>query len=168
MDQYDKLLISLLNLHSSDVSSIHSACDDSGHLSVFVTLARKKVSCPFCGCGSCLSKGFYSRNISVPHRAFENISVFLKVPRYKCPNKHSFSDSYTMSPANSKVSYDSIMSVMELLKDPRMTFSSVASLTGLSESTIVRIFDKHCYCSFVNVCQILHALPLCAACSFSI
>ncbi|MCI9293369.1 MAG: hypothetical protein HFF02_08765 [Erysipelotrichaceae bacterium] len=42
MDQYDKLLISLLNLHSSDVCSIHSACDDNDHFSVFVTLARKK------------------------------------------------------------------------------------------------------------------------------
>ncbi len=52
-----------------------------------------------------------------------------------------------MSPANSKVSYDSIMSVMELLKDPKMTFSSVASFTGLSESTIVCIFDKHCHIS---------------------
>ena len=145
MDHNDKLLISLLNLHSSDVNSIHSACDDTGHLSVFVTLARKKVSCPFCGSDSCLSKGFYSRNISIPHRAFENISVSLKVPRYKCPNTHSFSDSYTISPANSKVSYDSIMTVMNLLKDPKMTFSSVASFTGLSESTIVRIFDKHCH-----------------------
>ncbi len=145
MDQYDKLLISLLNLHSSDVCSIHSACDDNDHFSVFVTLARKKVSCPYCGCNSCLSNGYYSRNISIPHHAFKNTSVFLKVPRYKCPNKHSFSNSYTMSPANSKVSYDSIMSVMELLKDPKMTFSSVASFTGLSESTIVRIFDKHCH-----------------------
>ena len=50
-----------------------------------------------------------------------------------------------MAPANSKVSFDSIIMVMELLKDPKMTFSSVASLTNLSESTIVRIFDKHCH-----------------------
>lgn len=145
MDQNDKLLISLLNLHSSDVSSFHSACDDTSHLSIFVSLARKKISCPFCGCDSCRSNGYYSRNISIPHHAFKNISVFLKVPRYKCPNKHSFSDSYTMAPTNSKVSYDSIITVMDLLKDPKMTFSSVASFTGLSESTIVRIFDKHCH-----------------------
>lgn len=50
-----------------------------------------------------------------------------------------------MAPTNSKVSYDSIITVMDLLKDPKMTFSSVASFTGLSESTIVRIFDKHCH-----------------------
>ena len=58
MDQNDKLLISLLNLHSSDVSSIHSACDDTSHLSTFVSLARKKISCPFCGCDSCRSNGY--------------------------------------------------------------------------------------------------------------
>ena len=50
-----------------------------------------------------------------------------------------------MAPTNSKVSYDSIITVMDLLKDPKMTFSSVASFTGLSKSTIVRIFDKHCH-----------------------
>ena len=48
-----------------------------------------------------------------------------------------------MAPTNSKVSYDSIITVMDLLKDPKMTFSSVASFTGLSESTIVRIFDGY-------------------------
>lgn len=42
MDQNDKLLISLLNLHSSDVSSIHSACDDTTHLSVLLLLLERK------------------------------------------------------------------------------------------------------------------------------
>ena len=155
MDQNDKLLVSLLNLHSSDVCSIHSVADESSHLSIFVTLTRRNLSCPFCGHNSCLSKGFYSRNISVPHRSFENISVFLKVPRYKCPNGHSFSDSHTMAPANSKVSYDSIIMIMELLKNPKMTFSSVATLTGLSESTIVRIFDKHCHIPRISFPEVI-------------
>lgn len=145
MDHTDQLLISLLNLHTSDVSFIHSATDASGHLSIFVTLSRKKLNCPICHSINCLSNGFYSRSLSIPHRAFENTSVFLKVPRYKCPNGHNFSDSYAMAPPRSKVSYDSISHVMELLKDPKMTFSSVASLTGLSESSVVRIFDKHCF-----------------------
>lgn len=155
MDHNDKILISLLNLRPSDVSSILSAKDDSGHLSIFLTLARKHLSCPFCASNFCLSKGFYSRNISIPHHAFENISVFLKVPRYQCPQGHSFSNSYTIAPANSKVSYDSIMTIMELLKDPKMTFSSVSTLTGLSQSTIVRIFDRHCHIPHLSFPEVI-------------
>ena len=144
MDHNDKLLISLLNLSYDSVESIHSTSDDSNHLSIFVTLARRNMNCPFCGNVKLLSNGFYRRKISIPHRAFENVSVCLKVPRYKCSCGHSFSDSYAMAPACSKVSYDMISTVMELLKDPRMTFSAVAAQTKLSETTVSRIFDRHC------------------------
>lgn len=144
MDHNDKLLISLLNLSYDSVESIHSTSDDSNHLSIFVTLARRNMNCPFCGNVKLLSNGFYRRKISIPHRAFENVSVCLKVPRYKCSCGHSFSDSYAMAPACSKVSYDMISTVMELLKDPRMTFSAVAAQTRLSETTVSRIFDRHC------------------------
>ena len=47
-------------------------------------------------------------------------------------------------PANSKVSFDSIRLIMELLQNPKMTFSSVAAQTSLSESTVIRAFDKYC------------------------
>lgn len=144
MDHTEKILISLLNLTPSSIESIHSSVDESNRLSIFITFARRKINCPFCGASHLLSKGFYSRNVSVPNRAFENISVSLKVPRYKCSCGHNFSDSYSMSPFNSKVSFDSIHVIMDLLQNPRMTFSSVASQTGLSESTVTRIFDKYC------------------------
>lgn len=144
MDYTERILISLLNLTPNSIESIHSSVDESNHLSIFITLSRRKLKCPYCGDSSPLSKGFYSRNISVPNRAFENVSVSLKVPRYKCSCGHNFSDSYSMSPINSKVSFDSIHIIMDLLQNPRMTFSSVASQTGLSESTVTRIFDKYC------------------------
>lgn len=144
MDQFEKLLPSLLNLHHSDVASFHHSTDDSGHLSIFVTLNRRLSSCPYCASNKILSNGFYKRKIVVSHRLFSDIDVFLKVPRYKCFNHHSFSDSFSMAPANSKVSYDSIITVMKLLLDPKMTFISVANLTHLSKSTVIRIFDHHC------------------------
>ena len=144
MNQLELLLLSLLNLHTQDIESIHSCLNSENHLSIFLTLARKKKTCPICGSSS-LSNGFYSKQLSIPHRAFSHSSVFIKVPRYKCPNHHSFSDSFALAPPHSKVSFDSISLVMELLKDPKMTFSSVAQLASLSESTVVRIFDKHCH-----------------------
>ncbi len=144
MDHTEKILISLLNLSPNSVESIHSSTHESNHLSIFVTLARREMDCPYCGNSALLSKGFYTRSVSVPNRAFEDISVSLKVPRYKCSCGHNISDSYAMSPANSKVSFDSIRLIMELLQNPKMTFSSVAAQTSLSESTVVRTFDKYC------------------------
>ncbi len=58
MDHNDKLLISLLNLSPGSVESIHSSTDESNHLSIFVTLARRKMDCPYCGNSALLSKGF--------------------------------------------------------------------------------------------------------------
>ena len=63
MDHNDKLLISLLNLSYDSVESIHSTSDDSNHLSIFVTLARRNMNCPFCGNVKLLSNGFYRRKI---------------------------------------------------------------------------------------------------------
>ena len=102
MDHTERILVSLLNLSPNSVESIHSSTDESNHLSISVTLARRKMDCPYCGNSALLSKDFYTRSVSVPNRAFEDISVSLKVPRYKCSCGHNISDSYAMSPANSK------------------------------------------------------------------
>lgn len=74
MDYTEKILISLLNLTPSSIESIHSSVDESDHLSIFITLARRKIKCPFCGNSRSLSKGFYSRNVSVPNR---HLKMFL-------------------------------------------------------------------------------------------
>ena len=34
---------------------------------------------------------------------------------------------------------------MELLKSPHMTFKEAAQLTGISVSSVIRIFDEHCH-----------------------
>ena len=52
-----------------------------------------------------------------------------------------------MNPSGYSVSYDIICRVMNLLKNPEMTFKRCADLTGVSETTVVRIFDKHCHIS---------------------
>lgn len=41
MDHTEKILISLLNLSPGSVESIHSSTDESNHLFIFVTLARR-------------------------------------------------------------------------------------------------------------------------------
>ena len=73
MDQFEKLLPSLLNLHHSDVVSFHHSTDDSGHLSIYVTLNRRLSSCPYCGSNKVLSNGFY--NDTVNEKNTKNVNL---------------------------------------------------------------------------------------------
>ena len=50
-----------------------------------------------------------------------------------------------MAPADHSVSYATLMTLMKLLLNPKMTFKSAARLTHLSESTVTRLFDKYCH-----------------------
>lgn len=56
---------------------------------------------------------------------------------------HDVSDLKNLSPSNKKISYATIINVMEMLKSPRCTFIDAAKANGISSSSVVRIFDKH-------------------------
>ena len=145
MENIEKIILSLLNLSSKDVESITSTNMDD-HLNLYVTVSSHLKMCPYCHSEKIKSKGYYPRKISVPERVLRNLDVYLKVKRFQCFNcGHSFSDSKHMAPKNKTVSYATILQVMELLKSPSMTFKEVAALSGVSVSTVVRIFDKNCH-----------------------
>lgn len=64
-----------------------------------------------------------------------------QICRYLWPEcKHSFSDTFNISPSYKTISYSSIMKIMELLKKTNLTFKNVSELTVISESSVTRIF----------------------------
>lgn len=139
MENTIDIICSFLNLRESDISSFHITED-----SVFITLRNSLSCCPFCGSKSFRSKGYYSRTVSVPNTAVSSYTVNLKVNRLQCSDcQHSFSDSKMISPGNHLYSYATINQLMQLLISPHMTFSEAARLCGMSETTAVRLFDKH-------------------------
>lgn len=146
LNQSDYLLLNLLNLRSDEIESIRSSSiDGSNYLSV--TIAQPSdYTCPICDCPDTVSKGYYSKHPKLANEAFRNVSITVKVPRRYCPScHHSSSYGKHLTPVNHTVSYDVILKVMKLLQRPDMTFVRVAELTGVSETTVVRIFDKHCH-----------------------
>lgn len=150
----DQLLATSLNLKESEIKEVLSTTDQNGKHCFYVFLARsKKAFCDLCGsCTDVVSNGYYCRKAIVSDQAFDGSDVFLKVPRYVCRScHHSFSDDKHMTPRGKQISYDVIIKVMEILKSPHMTFKEAARLTGISESSVVRIFDEHCHiprCTF--------------------
>ena len=136
-----------LNIHSSDIQSLESAVDKNGHPCIYVTLTRNpKITCPHDSSHHVQSNGYYTRRIVISDRLFEDTTVYLKVPRYYCKDCHtSFSEDFHLAPAGKTISYETVMKVMDLLKSPHMTFKEAAELTGISVSSVVRIFDEHCH-----------------------
>ena len=137
-----RIICSFINLKEEEIEKIDCYLND-----FYVYLASVKYECcPVCGGIKIYSKGFYERNITVPNNVLSSYSIHLKVRRYVCQDCHSsFSDSKELSPANKKISYASIMNVMEMLKSPRCTFTDAAIANGISPSSVVRIFDEHCH-----------------------
>jgi len=146
IDQIDLLLMNLLNLKPHEVESISSS-SVNGQLTIFVTIAKPAQRvCPNCGCIRPVSKGFYSKEIRLSNDAFRNAKVIVKVPRYRCPDcNSSYSDDRHMSPAGYSISYEVVIRIMDLLKNPEITMARCAELVGVSETTVVRTFDKHCH-----------------------
>ena len=136
----ERVICSLLNLKEDDVEKINCNCDH-----IYVFLAKKKYKhCPICGSIKVYSKGFYSRNLIIPANALKTYNVHLEVRRYKCQDCfYCFSDSKQLSPVNRKISYATILNVMEMLKSPRCTFTDAAVANGILQSSTVRIFDNY-------------------------
>lgn len=145
-NQNDFLLLNLLNLKSDEIESLYSS-NINGVNALSVTIKQPEdICCPYCGYSRTISKGYYPKHIKLANDAFINVTVTANIPRRYCPGcHHSFSIDKHLTPVNHTVSYDTILKVMELLQHPDMTFSHVAELTGVCESTVTRIFDKHCH-----------------------
>ena len=145
MYEINQIISSVLNISADDIESFTSTkIEDETH--IYLKLKRKKLICPVCGNPKCLSNGFFKRKIKVPKSIMENFIISLKICRYICPEcRNSFSDNLNISPSYKTISYSSIMKIMDLLKKPNLTFKNVSELTGISESSVIRIFDKHCH-----------------------
>ena len=154
MNDFEEMIAKLLNSDSKDIESVNTVKDENG-TAVYVSLKRKEFLCDRCRKPMVLN-GTFKRALVVPDRAFENIRVFIKARRYRCCRCGcSTSDIGHMSPANKKASYASIIEIMDLLKDPHMTFKAVSDITGIPETTVIRIFDTHCHIPRIRLPEIL-------------
>lgn len=141
----DQLLLNLLNLKSSEINSITvSTLDDTTIYTITLKSPNDRIC--LCGYSKMISKGYYTREIKLSSAAFLNSKVILRVPRLWCPScRTSVSNSKYLAPKNQSISYQTVQQVMELLKSPKMTFKECASITNISATTAVRIFDKYCH-----------------------
>ena len=153
MNNFEEIVSALLNVDSRDIESVQSVND--GETQIYVSLKRRDLICDKCRKPLVLN-GTFKRALIVPNKAFEGVKVFIKAKRYRCFRcGYNVSDIGHMSPSNKKASYASIIEVMDLLLDPHMTFKAVSSITGISETSVIRIFDKHCHIPRITLPEVL-------------
>lgn len=141
----NRFVINSLNLNISDIHSIKSIKnndDDSFYINVIIK--KTKSSCMFCNSNNIVFNGFYSKKIINTNNIYSKCIINIKIPRLLCKNcLKSFSNKLYLTPNNSKFSYKVIQSILDLLKQPNNTFSSVSKLLSIPETSVIRIFDKY-------------------------
>ena len=109
---------------------------------IYIKLGRKVVNCPCCEAETSKIHDYRTQIVKDCEAFGKKIELVLKKRRYVCTccNKR-FSEPNTFLPKYHRMTSRLIGSVIEKLSDER-SFTSVASETGLSVSTVIRIFDR--------------------------
>jgi len=147
-------IIKMFNLEPSELKDVEIICSDYT-VYALVTLNVKRQRCPACGCTTKRIHDYQQRTLT--HAVINDLytSIVFNQRRYRCTNcDKSFPETNPFAFPNRRVSKFLVMRVMKMLKNPRITFSQVANETGLSVSSVIRIFDR-----FAGITPI--SLPTC-------
>lgn len=136
-------IIKLFNLEPAAIK--HAELITEGNETfVLITLSQRIHQCPSCGTATSQVHDYRERVIThaVLNDAYTTI-VFNQRRYYctKCGKRFPEKNPFAMH--GKRISKYTVLRVMNMLRNPRVTFSYAAQDTGLSTSTVIRIFDKH-------------------------
>lgn len=156
LNQLDRFILNILNLETKNISSIESTKNDEGKIIAHIVLHGTSDNCTYCDSKNIVSKGYRKVTLNTYSINSETCNITCSIKRYQCREcNKSFSDNFHMSPSHSRVTYSIILKVMDLLKNPSMTFKSVGEILALSPQTVMRIFDKYCKLSHIKLPEVI-------------
>lgn len=135
-------IIEFLNLKEEEIASLTCQSTDVG-LFVFLSLKVKPHPCPTCGFMTSKIINRYERKIN--HGLFidRRCMIYYKQNRYQCPIcQTTFNEVCSLATKHQKKSLASHIQMMELLRDPHLTFKKAGELLHLAPSTIMDAFYK--------------------------
>ena len=141
----EHFICTLFNLDPMDVLQLQCLRDTSdGNTSINLTLKPTSPPCPHCGEPSPLIKDYYVRKINHAVLSDSHTVLYLRDRRYMC--RHCHKTYFAQNPLTESFFRHSLLTtqlVLQDLKDPNMTMSSIARRYHLSSTTIANIFDAH-------------------------
>lgn len=156
MNQIDRYIIQLLNLDPSDILSIESYKNDDNKIIANIVPISRSNRCPYCDSKNIISKGYRKVKLITPTNNSNTCYITCSIKRFLCKHcNRSFSDNFMIYPSNSRLSYLTIMKIMDLLKSPSITFTLVANILSISTQSVIRTFDKYCKIAHITLPEVI-------------
>lgn len=139
----DQEILKLFNLSPEKVESMKFE-HKKGSLYVYITLEVEEYPCPICGTKTKRVKSYVNKKILHAAITYKPCYIIYHCRRYVCTNcKKTFNERNPFAYRNMKLSALTVSNVLEDLKSPTETFSTVATRYGVSSTTVAAIFDSH-------------------------
>lgn len=130
-------IIDFLNLNSNDIESLqcHSL---KGEFIVELSLIRKIHLCPQCGLETNKVLNTYNRKFTHDLFSHRVCIIHYTQKRYRCTRcHHSFNEENPLVSKGQKKSLATLLNIMNLLKDPHVTFKMVSEHVNLSPGLLI-------------------------------
>lgn len=136
-------IIKLFNLEPTAIrhAEVITEGDDTF---VLVTLAKRVHACPSCGKATSQIHDYRERVIT--HAILNDVdtTIVFNQRRYYCGECHKrFPEHNPFAMHGKRISKYTVLRVMKMLRNPRITFTYAAKDVGISVSSVIRIFDEH-------------------------
>lgn len=145
-------LANFLSIDAKVIENIDSVTNENGNF-ITITLKKKECFCPSCSSFHYELKEYRIRNIK--HALFLNktTTFLLKNRKYRCLEcGRTFMENNSLAPKRSRVSYETIYTVLEAARRYNSTWKEIGRIAHVSDETAINIFDR-----YVNLPR--HRLP---------
>ena len=136
-------LANFLSIDSKEIDDIVSITNDKENI-ITLTLKKKECFCPNCKSTHFRLKEYRYRRIK--HSLFLNkpTTFILKSRKNKCLEcNKTFMEPNAFAPRNSRVSYETIHTVLETAKAYNSTWKEIGIRAHVSDETAMNIFDRY-------------------------
>lgn len=130
-------------LSNDAIENIEYVKGENGFQIITITLVPKYEPCPDCGHDHPHIKDY--RYLRISHDSLAGFKAIIKFRRrrYSCPVCHkTYSEPNPFTLPRGRVSWHVVDAIIKELKNPSMTFTSVAARFGLSPTAVQNIFDR--------------------------
>ncbi len=137
------LIADLFNLEPDLIESA-SLTKRNDESFIDVKLKPFPMPCPSCGNDCVKIKGYVNKSINHSVLSNQKTTLIYHARRYVCPIcGRTYYESNPFAFKQMKISSEVVLSILNDLKNPSETFSSVAKRYNLSPTTVASIFDTH-------------------------
>ena len=136
-------LANFLSIDAKEIENIDSITTENGNF-ITTSLKKKDCFCPNCRSSHYEIKDYCKRQIK--HALFLNKSTtfLLKIRRYRCLEcGRTFIESNNFAPKRSRVSYETIYTVLEAARKYNSTWKEIGRIAHVSDETSINIFDRY-------------------------